>query len=260
MLVITMKHSLLLALLIFAMPVHAAVFRCVGADGTTTYSQTPCSTSAEKIVVDRSPGANGTADCAFAEKFIRSTSRLMRQGVNKDQLFNQLGGPSAFDAGATKIVHYVYQYQDTQNMSQDRITELAVAKCNAGSFGGVNCESLPKSYTDAGGGCGESFSAHRAEFSVDVSAIRQAEADERRQASAELRKKQSEEMQKYYADMERGTQCRQKIQAKISQVEARIYAGADPHGQRSELESLRTKLGKCGSYRSPPVIDPNDYR
>ena len=251
-----MKQTLLLASLALAMPVHADVYRCIGADGASTYSQTPCSTSAEKVAVSSNAAATGTADCAFAENFIRSTSRLMRQGVDKDRLFAQFGGPDAFDDGATKIVNYVYQYRNTRSMSQDRIAELAVSQCNTGAFGGVNCDSLPKSYTDSGGGCDESFSAHSADYSVDVFAIHRAEAEERQQATAELRKKQAEEIRKSYADLERGTQCRQKIEQQIFQIESRIYAGADPNGYRLELKRLRAKLVECGSYRSPEVVPP----
>lgn len=260
-LVTTMKRTLLLAFPALVMPAHADVYRCVGADGATTYSQTPCSTSAEKVAVGSNAVSTGTADCAFAENFIRSTSRLMRQGVDKDRLFDQFGGPDAFDDGTSKIVHYVYQYEDTRSMSDDRITELAVSQCKTGAFGGVNCESLPKSYTESGGGCGESFSANKAYYSVDVFAIHRAKAEERAQASAELRRKQAEELLKHYADLERGTQCRQKIEQQIYQIESRICAGADPNGYRLELKRLRAKLGKCGPSRSPPVIpsEPGGY-
>ncbi len=253
-----MKHTSLLTLLVLVMPAHADVYRCVGADGAITYSQTPCSNSAEKVAVGRSNSvAKGATDCAFTENFIRSTSRLMRQGVDKDRLFDQFGGPGAFDDGATRIVHYVYQYQDTRSMTQDRIAELAVAQCNTGAFGDVSCESLPRSYTESGGGCGDSFSASRADYSVDVFAIHRAEAEERRKETAELNKKQAEALQKHYADVERGTQCRKKIEQQIFQIESRIFAGADPNGHRSELKRLRARLANCGSYRSPPVVPPN---
>jgi hypothetical protein len=256
LLVMALKQTLLLALLALVIPVYADVYRCVGADGATTYSQTPCSAAAEKVVVVSKALSTGTTDCAFAENFIRSTSRLMRQRVDKDRLIDQFGGPDAFDDGATKIVQYIYQYEHMQSMSQDRIVELAVTQCKTGAFGGVTCESLPKSYTDSGGGCGESFSADSAHYSVDVFAIHRAEANERQQASAELRKKQIEELSKRHTDLERGTQCRQKIEQQIFQIESRIYAGGDPNGQRLELKRLREKLGECGSYRSPPVIPP----
>ena len=180
----------------------------------------------------------------------------MRQHVDKDRLLNQFGGAEAFDDNTTKIVNYVYQYQNTKSMTHDRIAELGVAQCNTGAFGDVSCESLPKPYTEAGGGCGESFSARRAKYSVDVFAIHRAEAKERQQAMVEVRNKQAQERQKRYADLESGTQCRQKIQQQISGIESRIRAGADANGHRLELKRLRAERDKCGPYRSEPEIPP----
>lgn len=251
-----MKKALLLASLAIAMPAYADVYRCVGADGATTFSQTPCSDSAEKVAVSSSPAATETADCAIAETFARSTSRLMRQNVDKDRLFAQFGGTDAFDDGSTRIVNYVYQYQDTQSMSQDRIVELAVAQCRAGAFGGVSCETLPTAYTESGGGCDGSFSASSADYSVDVFAIHRAQAEERQQASNELYRRQVEALSESYAKLERGTQCRQKIDQKIARIDAAIYAGSDPNGHRLELKRLRAEQAKCGPYRSPEVVPP----
>ena len=256
-----MRQLLLLALLACAVPVYADVYRCVGPDGATTFSQTPCSDSAEKVAVSSRPAAKGTADCAFAEHFARSTSQLMRQRVDKGRLIKQFGGPEAFDDGATRIVNYVYQYESTQSISHDRIAELAVAQCKAGAFGGVTCETLPKPYTEAGGGCDGSFSATRARFSVDVFAIHQDQAAERREAQHELQRQQSAELSKHYAELGRGTQCRQEIEAKIAQIDASIGFGADPNGYRSELKRLRAQLGKCGPAVSQPPVQaqPGGY-
>lgn len=254
--VFTMKHVLLLALLAIVMPVHADVYRCVGADGSTTFSQTPCSAAAEKVAVSSRSVAAGPADCEFAENFIRSTSRLMRQGVDKGRLFDQFGGPDAFDDGATKIVNYVYQYEDTRSMSQDRIAELAVAQCRTGSFGDVSCQSLPKSYTDSGGGCDGSFSTASADYSVDVFAIHRDQAEERQQASQELYRKQVAELSEQSAQLAHGTQCQQKIQQQIARIEGQIWAGADPNGHRLELKRLRAKLAQCGPAYSQPEVPP----
>ena len=251
-----MKQTLLLTCLVLVTPVHADVYRCVGTDGATTFSQTPCSTSAEKVAVGTKAASTGTADCAFAENFVRLTSRLMRQGVDKDRMFEQFGGPDAFDDSATKIVNYVYQYQNTRSMSQDRIAELAAAQCKTGTFGGVNCETLPKAYTDSGGGCDGKFYAQTADYSVDVFAIHRAEAEERQQAVAELNRKQAEELRRHYADLDRGTECRQKIQQQIFSIESRIHAGADPNGHRLELKRLRAQLGKCGPSHTEPEVPP----
>jgi hypothetical protein len=251
-----MKQALLLALLVVVMPVRADVYRCVGADGSTTFSQTPCSAAAEKVAVSSRSVATGPADCEFAENFIRSTSRLMRQGVDKGRLFDQFGGTEAFDAGATRIVNYVYQYRDTQSMSQDRIAELAVAQCKTGSFGDVSCQSLPKSYTDSGGGCDGSFSTTSADYGVDVFAIHRDQAEERQKASNELYQQQVEALSNSNAQLARGTQCQQKIQQQIAQIDARIHAGADPNGHRLELKRLRAELSQCGPSYSQPDVPP----
>ena len=254
----TMKQTLLLSLLVLITPAYADVYRCVGDDGATTFSQTPCSATAEKVAVRSTRTSTGTADCAFAENFIRTTSRLMRQRVEKDRLFEQYGGRDAFDDGATRIVNYVYQYRDSQSLSQDRIAELTVAQCNAGAFGSVSCESLPKAYTDSGGGCGESFSAHRAYYDVDTFAIHGEQAAERRREQAELSRKQAEERQKYYAQQQRTAKCRKEIEREITEIEVLISAGSDPRSHRSKLKRLRARLEKCGPYTqvSPPEVQP----
>ena len=253
-----MKQTLLLALLILFMPAHADVYRCVGADGATTFSQTPCSATAEKVAVSSNRASAGPADCDFAENFARTTSRLMRQGVDKNRLFDQFGGPEAFDTGTTKMVHYVYQYRDNQSMSQDRIAELAIAQCNSGTFGAVSCESLPEAYTKSGGGCGGSFSAHRAYYDVDTFAIHREQAVERQREQSDRSRKQAEERRKYYADQKRTAKCRKETELEIARIEVLIQAGSDARSHRSKLDRLRAKLAKCGPYTtvSPPEVPP----
>lgn len=240
-----MKRILLVLLAAAANPASADVYRCVAADGSTTFSQTPCSADAERVAVSSNRPDSGSADCAFADKFIRSTSRLMRQGLRKEELYEQYGGQQAFGTGAKKIVNYVYMYGDTRGMSQDRIAELAGAQCASGAFGAVNCETLPAAYVESGGGCGESFSAFDADRHVDVWAIRRAEADERTRAAAELRAEQSEKMLANIEKQRRIDQCRQKYQTEINRIETRIFAGADPNGERLELKRLRKKMQQC---------------
>ena len=253
-----MKLTLLLALLILFASAHADVYRCVGTDGATTFSQTPCSATAEIVAISSNRASAGTADCDFAENFARTASRLMREGVDKDRLFEQFGGPEAFDNGATKMVHYVYQYRDNQSMSQDRIAELAIAQCNTGTFGAVSCESLPKAYTKSGGGCSGSFSARRAYYDVDTFAIHREKAAERQREQAELSRKQAEERRKYYADQKRIAKCRKNLEQELARIEVQMQASSDPRRYRSKRERLRAKLAKCGPYTmvSPPDIPP----
>ena len=256
-----MNRLLLLVFLAFVMPAQADVYRCVSADGSTTFSQTPCSGSAEKVAVDSKPTVKGSADCEFADKFVRSTSRLMRQNVDKGRLIKQFGGPEAFDDNATRIVNYVYQYEDSRSVTQDRIADLAMGQCQAGAFGSVSCETLPKAYTESGGGCDGTFSASHADYSVDVFAIHRDRAEERARESHERQRQQAEELSEHYAALQRGTECRDKIEAKIFRIETQIWAGADPNGHRLELKRLREQLSKCGPahYREIPPPQPGGY-
>lgn len=165
-----MTKRLLLLFAATACPAHADVYRCVDADGATTFSQTPCSQTAERISVKSGPAAS-------AEE--------------------------------------------------------------------PNCEPLPEANGILEGGCRETSSAATAKPKVNAFGTRNDAERERVQAAADKRKKQIEKMQADREKQRRIQQCRQKIQSEINQIEMRIFAGADPNGQRRELKRLRARMQKC---------------
>ena len=165
-----MRRLLPLVFVAMALPAHAEVYRCVNPDGSTTFSQTPCSESAERVTIDSRPAA-------------KSSKR--------------------------------------------------------------GCEALPEANSVLEDGCSETSSAVRAEPKVNVLGARDTADQERVQAAADKRKEQIEKMQADQKKRRRIQQCRQKIQSEISQIEARIYAGADPNGKRRELQRLRKKMQQC---------------
>lgn len=240
-----MKRLLLLILATATFPAQADVYRCVGPDGSATFSQTPCSSTAERMAVHTGTASTGPTDCRYAEHFARSASRLMGQGFTKEDAIAEYGGSEVVGVGAQKILHYVYLYQRTRSVSHDRITALATAQCESGSFGDVSCEALPTLYIQAGGGCEGSFSAYRAEPYVDLQARHLAEVVERQQANAELNSQQSARMIADYEERERVRGCQAKIQHKINLIDARIRSGADPNGERLTLRRLRKSLIEC---------------
>lgn len=164
------KRLLLLVFAALALPVHADVYRCVSADGSTTFSQTPCSESAERVTIESRPA------------------------------------PESHKRG---------------------------------------CEALPEANSVLEDGCSETSSAARAEPKVNVLGSRNTADQERVQAAADKRKEQIDKMQADQEKRRRIQRCRQKIQSEISQIEARIYAGADPNGKRRELQRLRKKMQQC---------------
>ena len=165
-----MKRFLLVICLAMAVPAQADIYRCLSADGSTTFSQTPCSETAERVTVEPGPA------------------------------------PDSRKRG---------------------------------------CEALPEANAVLENGCRETSSAATASPKVKAFAGRDDKDRERVQAEADRRKKQIEKMQADREKQRRIQQCRQKIQSEISQVEARIYAGADPNGQRRELQRLRKKMQQC---------------
>ena len=264
-----MNRVLLLASLAMAIPAHADIYRCVGADGSTTFSQSPCSDTAEKIAINSGSrksthsSSPEDADCAFAADFARVSGRLMRAGADKDRVFKEFGGRGAFDDGAARIVDYVFKYQNVAHVSEDRIAELASGQCGAGNFGGLNCETLPAAYTDAGGGCGESFSAQHAYYGVDIVAVHRERSEARRQERAEQMRERAERNRKRSAELDRGDQCAEPIRRKIDDIQMRIRAGSDPNGHRVTLQRLQKKLAECGPRRGesyePAPPQPGGY-
>lgn len=242
-----MKRSFLVAAALTAATAHADVYRCIDADGSTTFSQTPCSESAERVPVDTvQPAGSSTGDCRVAEPFARAVAKLMRQGLSKDETIAEFGGQDAMQSGAGRLVNYVYLYHDSRGMTQDRMVALTMAQCASGSLGDVSCEALPASYTGAGGGCDGEFSARDAEPQVDVFARNRQRSEARTREAAELMSAQSAQMQADYARRERSRKCRAAVQQKINLIEISIQAGADPNGHRLALKRLRDEQRKCG--------------
>lgn len=241
-----MPRFLLPALMLAAATASADVYRCTGPDGSTTFSQTPCSQSAERVAVESArPAARTSVDCRVAEPFARAVAKLMRQGLSKDETIAEFGGPQALRPGAERLVDYVYLYRDSRGMTQDRMVALTMAQCESGSLGDVSCAALPSGYTDAGGGCGGEFSAYDAEPQVDVFARNRARSEVRTREAAALQAEQSAKLQEDYARRERVRQCREKIQHEINLVEIQIQAGADPNSHRRTLQRLRADQKAC---------------
>lgn len=120
-----------------------------------------------------------------------------------------------------------------------------------GNFGNLSCETLPAGYTDAGGGCGDSFSAQRGYYDADVFAVQRERDEARRQERAKRMKEQAERNRKRSSALDRGDQCAEPIRRKIAEIQMRMAAGSDPNGHSVTLQRLEKKLSECGPRRAP---------
>lgn len=133
---------------------RAEVFKCTAEDGGLTYQQTPCPEQKVEQVATQAPvAADKGLDCSFANRFAVSTARLMRANVKSNEVFDRYGGLDALSRSSIGVINYVFSFRTSDDVTVERIAELADAKCKVGSFGDARCETLPLSFTDGIGGC-----------------------------------------------------------------------------------------------------------
>jgi hypothetical protein len=77
----------------------------------------------------------------------------MRAGVKSDEVFDRYGGLDSMSRASISAINYVYSFRTNDDVTVERIAELADAKCRVGSFGDASCEELPLSFTEGIGGC-----------------------------------------------------------------------------------------------------------
>ncbi len=131
---------------------HADVFKCTAEDGSITFQQTPC--PKQKVEKVRTQTATDSAAvCSFASRFAVSTARLMREGVQSNEVFSGYGGLDSLSRASIGVINYVFSFRTNDDVSVERIAGLAAAKCKVGSFGDASCAQLPMLFTESIGGC-----------------------------------------------------------------------------------------------------------
>ncbi len=139
---------------------EAAIYKCVEADGSTSYKQTPCAAHAQQAKLQDSASSNReTLDCRIANNFARKTAMSMRLGQTSGNIFDSYGGIDALPNTAIGVINYVYTHKDNVDITTNRIASLSAARCSAGSYGAVGCDDFPYSFISELGGCEKATSS-----------------------------------------------------------------------------------------------------
>lgn len=139
---------------LFPHTVEAAIYKCVEADGSTSYRQTACASEAQQAKVLESASSNNeTFDCRIANNFARKTAMSMRLGSSSGDIFSSYGGLDAIPNTAIGVINYVYTHKDNVDTTPNRIAALSAARCSGGSYGSVACDDFPYSFISELGGC-----------------------------------------------------------------------------------------------------------
>lgn len=136
---------------------QAAIFKCVDANGATSYNQTPCptETQTQKVIAKSgsSSNAKSATDCRIANNFARRVATQMIAGTPSGTVFDSYGGIDSIPRTSVGVISYVYTHNGNQDNNIERITSLSAARCSAGSYGAVSCDDFPHSFIAEFGGC-----------------------------------------------------------------------------------------------------------
>lgn len=149
-------HCLLGMLFYMPATVQAGIYKCIDANGATTYSQTACPVQEQTAnVITTYTSSVAPQDCRIAWNFTQQTTKQMKRGMSSGSMFDQYGGIDSISGTTIAIINYIYTYKQDPQVSIDRITSLTTARCKAGSFGKMSCDRFPHSFIADLGGCEE---------------------------------------------------------------------------------------------------------
>ena len=242
--------ALLLALSVSPAELPAQVFKCKEADGTLTYSQTPCATE-DAAAVKVSTAATEPPDCSYANKFAFATARTMQGGMSSAEIFRGYGGVDAMSNSSLGIINYVYSFRTASDVSAERIAGLAQAKCEARNFGDVNCEALPPTFVEGLGGCDAEDGAGSTEAPTSAAALGMAsgaQANANGSRAAKSAPSTSRSVVGSDRSKELTEQCKQRYRDQIDAIDAQMrqgYTSDQGEAYRQRLRGLTEKLRAC---------------
>lgn len=166
---------------------EARIYKCVSANGSISYSGSECpyNEKTAKVMSSKGRGKNAT-DCAVAESFVRQTAEQMRSGTPSGKVFESFGGISSISSFAVSTINYIYTYAGNLTTTTERVQELTLQSCRAGTFGVPTCSTLPAIFVNDQGGCGTLDS------SPAVTATTAAENERERRRATRMRQRQQQ--------------------------------------------------------------------
>lgn len=241
----TALAAFLLMLAVSPVELSAQVFKCKEADGTLTYSQTPCSKDPEpEVAAAPAEEPAEPLDCNHAHTFAFEAARSMQSGITSAELFQAFGGIDSLSRGAIGIVNYVYSFRTTDQVSAERIASLTEVKCQAQALGDVSCESLPQQFTKRFGGCdaAEESAALQAAHSAQESGTPDNPATPTQAATAVGQPVSTA------PDTQAVEQCKKRYRDQIDEIDAEMrrgYSSEQGEAYRERLRGLTQKLRAC---------------
>ena len=133
----------------------AAFYKCVSADGSTTYNDAPCAADESTLRLSKNAREIAGLDCRIAHNFAFDAVARMRQDDSVQQVFQAYGGVDGLSEDARNLINYVYSFETRTYTSAKRIVELTTERCEAGLLGKTldQCASFPSEFIQRFGDC-----------------------------------------------------------------------------------------------------------
>ena len=138
-------------------PLHAEFYKCISANGDTTYNDAPCQADQSIHVLTKYARELPVLDCRVARNFAFDIVARMRQGDSAQAVFSAYGGAESLTEDALGLINNVYSFSTSRNQSVQKIVELTVERCQSGVLGKKldQCGAYPEQFIERSGGCTE---------------------------------------------------------------------------------------------------------
>lgn len=142
-----MKHGVLFFAVsgLFISSPSVAAFKCVDADGSVSFSQTPCAGSGTSSQINVGGGGAKFEPraCELAGLFAEDAAKRMRSGSDYSREIGRYGGTHGARPALVGVVNYIYSFVRADDIPEMRIASLTRAKCQSGGFGRMAFDDLP---------------------------------------------------------------------------------------------------------------------
>ncbi|PID62303.1 MAG: hypothetical protein CSB44_04195 [Gammaproteobacteria bacterium] len=234
---------------------EATIYKCVDADGNTSYTSRTCPANDTLSTLTINGTSSWSQDCRVGRDFGDEVIRKMQAGMDSTDVFATWGGIDAVSPTVINMVSYIYTFRGSDRIDAARISALTHQRCESGSFGQSDCRQFPSSFVRNNGGCHADAGPPANAVPVDSGSIAgelpRAERDPNRAAldpKPQARDPAVADAEIAAADAQAAREaCRIEIQTRMTELHRNSASatGELPMSAIDEMAKLIAELGRC---------------
>lgn len=230
---------------------EAAFYKCIDASGGVTYSSSECPTNEQVAKVIQGSASRAALDCRIARNFTHQVAPMVARGASPDSAFNRYGGINALSPTTIGLINYLYSFKNNRDMSAARMSNLAISRCENGSFGPADCGQFPIGFVDELGGCEGALVLGGTQLHPTSRRLEQREAtyaNTQQHRSPSAARPIDPRIAQQQRQRDKIELCRTRVRKKIDKVNRKMRNATSASSQdslRAERHSLGRQLNQC---------------